>query len=214
MCKIHDSTGSSMSRRSFALMTLAGVSFIPGVAGAAEIGALCIACIDYRLPDSDIYFFDGTAGRQNYDLVALAGASLAGSSKGLFAPTVPGFWQQVDSARLLHKIKRVIVLDHMQCGAYKEEFSPDKPLPPAIEKQLHIDSMTALKNQFLTRNWGPPGPPPGGIEFFLAEPPAPPQPNVRLEVTPTPTIARIPINVATSSGATPAAATAGRRPPR
>lgn len=168
------------------------MSFVP--ARAAEIDALCIACIDYRLPDSDVWFFDGTSGRQNYHLVALAGASLAGSSKGLFAPTVPVFWQQVDSARLLHKIKRVIVLDHMQCGAYKEEFSPDKPLPPEIEKQLHIQSMTALKNQFLARNWGPPGPPPNGIEFFLAEPPAPPQLSVRLDVAPTPMIIRIPIN--------------------
>lgn len=193
MCTNHSLHG--ISRRSFALMTLAGASLIPGLAAAAEIDALCIACIDYRLPDSDIYFFDRTSGRQNYDLVALAGASLAGSSKGLFAPTVPGFWQQVDSARLLHKIQRVIVLDHMLCGAYKEEFSPDKPLPPEIEKQLHIESMTALKRTFDTRDWGPSGKPPKGLEFFLAQPPVPPQPSVRLDVVPQPTIERIPIVV-------------------
>ena len=154
MCDSHD-TKTDISRRGLGLMTLAvgGLSLVPfgaDAAGAkAKVDNLAIMCIDFRLVNRSISFFNSRTGPQpptnrDYDLVALAGASLAGVAGGLFEPTTHGFWQQVFAADHLHDIKRVIVLDHMGCGAYNEEFNGGGTLPAPRERELHIQMMTAL----------------------------------------------------------------------
>ena len=160
MCDSHD-TKTDLSRRGLGLMALAagGLTLVPLGANAAgekplvkakaKVDNLAIMCIDFRLVNKSILFFNSRTGPQpptnrDYDLVALAGASLAGVANGLFEPTTRGFWQQVFAADHLHDIKRVIVLDHMGCGAYNEEFNGGNDLPAARERALHIDMMTAL----------------------------------------------------------------------
>jgi hypothetical protein len=148
MCDSHDTK--SLSRRHFATMALAasGLTLVPFAASAAQVDNLAIMCIDFRLVERAIAFFNSRTQPQpvsrRYDLVALAGSSLAGVAAGLFEPTTHGFWQQVFAADKLHDIKRVIVLDHMGCGAFKEEFNGGADLDPARERALHIEMMTAL----------------------------------------------------------------------
>lgn len=162
-----------LNRRSLIALaaTGAGLALLPGRALAAgAVDALCIMCIDYRLVDNGVSFFDNTVGIGRYDIVALAGASLAGASPSLLKPTVPGFWQQIDVARDLHDINKVVVLDHMDCGAFKQEFNNGKPMPYEAERKKHIEMMQAVRATFRTRKWGPKGPPPGGVDFFLSSP--------------------------------------------
>ncbi|HWA90030.1 MAG TPA: hypothetical protein VG889_08355 [Rhizomicrobium sp.] len=149
----HDSAETGLSRRSLGLLALAagGMTLVPFGAKAAEVDNLAIMCIDFRLVDQSIKWLNShmpAASKpprtREYDLVALAGASLAGVAAGLFEPTTHGFWQQVFAADKLHDIKRVYVLDHMGCGAFKEEFNNGVDLPAARERKLHIDMMTAL----------------------------------------------------------------------
>lgn len=171
MCTDHRVHG--ISRRSFAVMALAGagVGLIPFDARAAgQIDALCIMCIDYRLVDRGVSYFDGYVGPGNFDIVALAGASLAGVSPRVFVPTGPGFWQQMNVARDLHTISRVIVLDHMECGAYWAEFNGGQPMKPEDEYPLHVQVQNKLTSAFRTHNWGPKGPPPGGISYAIISP--------------------------------------------
>lgn len=149
-----DSHCRNISRRGFGSMALAtaGMSLLPFAARAAQVDHLALMCIDFRLVDKAIAFFDSKTRRQppskRYDLVALAGASLASSATQLFEPTTHGFWQQVFAADKLHDIKKVFVLDHMGCGAFKEEFNGGQDLPPAREHALHVDMMTALSARF------------------------------------------------------------------
>src|ERR1700743_712160 len=94
-----------MNRRRFGLLALAGAA--AGVApGAARAAAPCIpptihlpalagACMDYRLPDNYIGFFNGHIGREKYDLISLAGASLACGSTGMFAQRGGGVFPQL-----------------------------------------------------------------------------------------------------------------------
>lgn len=177
MCTNHQLHG--ISRRGFGAMTLAGagLTLMPlraAVAADVVLEALCIMCIDYRLVDSAVEFFDTDPrgpGRTKYDLVALAGASLAGTRGGLFTPTQPGFWQQVYAARKLHNIKRVIVLDHMDCGAFKTVYGAN--ITPEQEHEFHIDRMKSVRQTFddaqMWAQWEL-TPPPNGIEFFLTSP--------------------------------------------
>jgi carbonic anhydrase len=123
MCNAKDH---GLSRRQFGLLGISalGLSALPVAARAAEVEALAITCIDYRLVDDGVKFFDGLHLTNEYDQVALAGASLAGVSPE-FPSSNAAVWDHVGIAKQLHHIKKVIVLDHRDCGAYKVAFGKD-----------------------------------------------------------------------------------------
>lgn len=100
-----------------------GASLLPGAARAQEqnVTALAITCIDYRLVEEASRFFAARNLTRDYDLVSLAGASLAAVS-GRFPSSNAAFWDHVGIARQLHNIRKVIVLDHRDCGAYRVAF--------------------------------------------------------------------------------------------
>jgi len=158
MCE-HDHHG--FSRRQFGSLFLgaAGLSLIPGIARAAQIEALAITCIDYRFYNKDTAFVanDLNLFRQA-DNVALAGASLAGVSK-MFVKSVPAFWEQVGLAQQLHHIKKVVLIDHRECGAYNAEFGV--PRDEAEETAQHVKVMTELAVEFRKRQLGL------ALEFWL-----------------------------------------------
>lgn len=151
MCESHGLN--DISRRGFAAVTVAGagLSLLPIRAWAAgHTDALCIMCIDYRLIDGAVKFFDAdprAPGTGHYDLAALAGASLAGVLTK-FPEAVPGFWNQIALAKQLHGIKRLVVLDHMQCGAYAQQFNQGNPMPPEQERAAHKETMKQVTLAF------------------------------------------------------------------
>ena len=112
-----------LSRRRFGALALgaAGFAAIPLRASAGAVTALGLTCIDYRLVDDGVAFFDKMGLEGDWDQVALAGASLAAVSSA-FPASNAAFWSHVDIAKTLHHIRRVIVLDHRDCGAYKVAF--------------------------------------------------------------------------------------------
>lgn len=107
---------------------------------AYEGEALVLTCMDLRQMD-EVAEYLGTpalaAAREHngtrpaagcglkdlYDHVAMAGAAL-----GAMTPAKPHwgqtFWDHVDLAVALHKVKRLVVIEHQDCGAYKALFSP------------------------------------------------------------------------------------------
>jgi carbonic anhydrase len=125
------------------------LSVIP--AHGAEVAALALTCIDYRLVDSNVRFIDGMGLQNNYDHVALAGASLAAVSDK-FPTSNAAFWTHVDIAKQLHHVKKLIVVDHRDCGAYKVAFG-DKfaPNPPEEDAQ-HKAVMEQLKAQLAVKH--------------------------------------------------------------
>jgi hypothetical protein len=157
-------------------MAIAGAGALllpPSAFAAGKIDALSVMCIDYRLVTRGVEFFDSKKGPGpgNYDLVTLAGASLAAASETMFLPTVPGFWQQLGAAFALHAISKVVVLDHMGCGAFAEAFNGGKPLLPADERKLHLQVMKHLKDLMPVRAPGV-GAPVLPLEFWLFPDPA------------------------------------------
>lgn len=119
------------------LLKLAGVGLIfPGVARAATVTALAVTCIDYRLIDNTVRFFDNRELKSDYDQVSLAGASLAAVSNK-FPSSNAAFWDQVSMAKQLHHIRKVIVVDHRDCGAFKVAFGKDFKSEGAAETAQH-----------------------------------------------------------------------------
>lgn len=138
------------TRRTFlTLATLgAGVAlltpFAPGRARAAgSIEALLLNCMDYRLVDDVTKYMDGRGLTNQYDQIILAGASL-----GALTEKAPAwgatFWEHVQVAKDLHHIKKVMVMDHRDCGAYKVFLGADVANDPAKETAMHAEYLQKL----------------------------------------------------------------------
>ena len=143
-----------LSRRGFATLALgaAGMAALPlralGAAGGVE--ALALTCIDYRLVDDSVKFFDSMHLTNRYDITALAGASLAAVSPK-FPSSNAAFWDHVGIAKQLHHIKKVMVLDHRDCGAFKVAFGKDfagaKDAETAQHKGVMLQVQAMLKQK-------------------------------------------------------------------
>lgn len=142
-----------LGRRHF--LTLAGIGasalafgWTPRLARAADgIDSLLLNCIDYRLTSKTTTYMESRGLKDNYDQVILAGAAL-----GAVTPKYPDwgktFREHVDIAIQLHNIKRIIVLDHRDCGAYKVFLGKD--LTGDAEKALHATELHRLTRRIHT----------------------------------------------------------------
>jgi carbonic anhydrase len=126
------------------LAGVTGAGLLPGAAEAATVTALAITCIDYRLVDDAVRFFDAKQMTNDYDQVSLAGASLAAVSDK-FPSSNAAFWDQLGIAKQLHHIKKVIVVDHRDCGAYKVAFGKNYQGERAAETAQHKGVMEQVK---------------------------------------------------------------------
>ena len=139
-----------LGRRRF--LTLAGLGtgalalgWAPHLARAADgVDSMLLNCIDYRLTSKVAAYMEGRGLKDNYDQVILAGAAL-----GAVTPKYPDwgktFREHVDIAIQLHNIKRIILLDHRDCGAYKVFLGKD--LTGDAEKSLHATELHRLARQ-------------------------------------------------------------------
>ena len=120
------------------------VSLIATQAQGATVTALAITCIDYRLVDDAVKFFDSHKLTNDYDQVSLAGAALAAVS-AKFPSSNAAFWDHIAIAKQLHSIRRVIVFDHRDCGAYKVAFGKDYKGEGAAELAQHKSVMAEVQ---------------------------------------------------------------------
>jgi len=105
--------------------------------------ALVLTCIDYRYLHVIPEYLHKHNPSLRYDHTILAGASL-----GVFAGIYPGwastFWEHLEVAIALHGIHTVFILDHRDCGAYREfEALPEAP-DPDLEWTIHTHYMDRL----------------------------------------------------------------------
>lgn len=91
--------------------------------------ALIVTCIDYRFQHYIHEYLHKNFDPKTYDRVALAGA----------VQDFEYIMKQVDVSVRLHDIKRVVLINHENCGAYGEEGTIEKhsqDLKSAKEKIL------------------------------------------------------------------------------
>ncbi|MCA0370407.1 MAG: hypothetical protein LCH26_04810 [Proteobacteria bacterium] len=103
-----------------------------------EATTLVIGCIDFRLRDELKRFLkDSLSLLDDYDEVTLPGASLAFVEKKYphWTQTIEEVTQLVQG---LHKVKRVIFVDHMGCGAYTLLRGKDRVKTPELERAEHV----------------------------------------------------------------------------
>ena len=144
MCEFHASRRHALRILAAGIGSSMGVSPVASEAEGATVTALAITCIDYRLVDDAVHFFDSHKLTNDYNQVSLAGASLAAVS-AKFPSSNAAFWDHIGIAITLHHIKKIIVVDHRDCGAYKVAFGKDYKADHAGETAQHRGVMVEVK---------------------------------------------------------------------
>lgn len=84
--------------------------------GTHNAEAIIITCIDFRFQEYIDNWISQNFAPKTFDRVAIAG-----EAKNL--ETILG---QIEIAHRLHHIKKVVLINHEDCGAYGEEGTPEK----------------------------------------------------------------------------------------
>lgn len=107
--------------------------------------ALVVTCIDFRFQDYINDWISKNIPPKNHDRVAFAGGV-----KNL--ETILG---QIEISKRLHDIKKVVLINHENCGAYGETGTPEKhaeDLRNAATKIAEVDPNLEVETYFLHLN--------------------------------------------------------------
>ncbi len=107
--------------------------------------ALVLRCMDFRFVTTLREHLLLLGLKDQYDLVSVAGA--AKNMVDPFDPKDPEFvMRQIDVAQRLHHIKTVIVINHLDCGAYGKIFKTKEE-----ERRRHEADLAKAKALILER---------------------------------------------------------------
>lgn len=115
-------------------------------ADGKEYEAMIVGCIDPRLqtPVRRFALDRGLLGQ--YSQFIFAGAAI-GAVAPKFADWHKTFWDNLAITVDLHKIKRLIAVDHRDCGAAKVAYGDDCCTTPAKEDATHKIALAEFRKQ-------------------------------------------------------------------
>ncbi|MFN8633837.1 MAG: carbonic anhydrase [Chloroflexota bacterium] len=123
-----------------------GISKVPSLfAAGGDVEALVLTCMDFRLVNEVGFLLNEHGLVNKYDQIILAGATL-GVATDKYPHWAQTFWDHLDLAIKLHSIKRVIAVDHRDCGAFKLVLGKDYGKLPDEETQIHTKVMTDFRD--------------------------------------------------------------------
>lgn len=154
-----DLLSASFSRRRF-LQTAAGVGVGLGMAGAlpslalaasGNYDAMLLACIDPRFPQPTFEYMKGRGLVGKYSQFNFAGASI-GAVAPAFKDWHETYWQNLAASIELHRIPKVIAMNHRDCGAAKIAYGAEKVANRTIETQTHREALLAFGKEVNKRH--------------------------------------------------------------
>ncbi len=131
---------------SLGMLTGPGIAF----AGYGKYDAMLLSCIDPR--------FQNPVNKRENDR-GLGGKysafTIAGGAIGVVAPAFKAwhetFWQNLDASKSLHSINKVIVINHLDCGAARIAYGEAAVATPAKEIETHKAALLEFKKQLSVR---------------------------------------------------------------
>jgi carbonic anhydrase len=146
---------SRFNRRRFMQIAGAGLaitwpcSFVLAAEGDYE--AMVLACIDPRMQEPVWKYLAGRDLTGKYSQFVIAGAAI-----GVVAPAFEdwhkAFWDNLGTSIQLHRIKRVISIDHRDCGAAKIAYGENKVATPQAETETHRAALLEFRRQVAERH--------------------------------------------------------------
>ena len=108
--------------------------------------AMVLSCIDPRFQPIVYEYLKKKKLKGKYSSFTIAGSSLGVTAKK-FKKWHKIFWDNFDVSVKLHNIKKLIVINHQDCGAAKI-INEKKEFNKENEKKIHYESFLKLKKTF------------------------------------------------------------------
>jgi carbonic anhydrase len=128
-------------RRQF-LKLAGGAGFLAAAFPFAALGAkrdyqaMLLSCIDPRFPELTLDYMKGRGMLGQYSQFTIAGAAI-GVVAPAFADWSKAFWDNLAASIELHRIKKVIALDHRDCGAARIAYGAESVSTRQREAETH-----------------------------------------------------------------------------
>ena len=107
---------------------------------------MVLSCIDPRFQPIVFNYLKKRKLNGKYSAFSIAGAAI-GVTAPKFRKWHKTFWDNLETSIKLHKIKRLIVINHRDCGAAKIIYGKKK-FDNFNETKIHENSFTKIKNRF------------------------------------------------------------------
>ena len=107
--------------------------------------AMVLSCMDPRFQPKVFNYLKKKKLTGKYSSFTIAGAAI-GVTANKFKKWHSTFWQNLETSIKLHKIKKLIVLNHQDCGAAKI-LNGKKPFNLKVEKKIHEKSFKLIKQK-------------------------------------------------------------------
>ena len=108
--------------------------------------AMVLSCIDPRFQPIIYNYLNKKKLSGKYSLFAIAGSGV-GVTASKFKKWHRTFWENLDTTIKLHKIKKLIVINHQDCGAAKI-INGKKEFSKINETAVHRNSFEKIKKIF------------------------------------------------------------------
>jgi len=108
-----------------------------------EYEAMVLSCIDPRFQPKVYKYLKAKNLTGKYSAFTIAGAAI-GVTHQKFKKWHSTFWENLETSIKLHKIKKLIVINHKDCGAAKIA-NKEKSFNEAIENKIHKESFKNIK---------------------------------------------------------------------
>ena len=106
------------------------------LAASGDYEAMVLGCIDPRLQTPVYKYLDQRGLSGKYSQFTFAGAAI-GAVAPKFADWHKTFWDNLAATVQLHSIKKIIAIDHRDCGACRIAYGDKSTSTPEIETAQH-----------------------------------------------------------------------------
>jgi carbonic anhydrase len=120
------------------------------LAASGNYEAMVLGCIDPRLQEPMRRYTRRRGLTGKFSQFIIAGAAI-GVVAEPFKDWHKAFWDNLAASVELHNIKRVIAIDHRDCGAAKIAYGADKVANPKIETETHRAALEEFRKQMAAR---------------------------------------------------------------
>jgi carbonic anhydrase len=119
---------------------------LPAKTRAAEgdYEAMLVSCIDPRIITPVYKYMEQRGLSGKYSQFVIAGAAIAVVAPK-FATWRPAFWDNLATSVELHHLKKVVAIDHRDCGAAKIAYGEDSIADPQIETRTHREVLAEFR---------------------------------------------------------------------
>ena len=108
--------------------------------------AMVLSCIDPRFQSIVFSYLKKRKLKGKYSSFTIAGSAI-GVTAPKFKKWHKTFWDNLETSIKLHKIKKLIVINHRDCGAAKI-INGKKKFDNFNETEIHKNSFTKIKKRF------------------------------------------------------------------